>query len=464
MRGRVDSAITLPRTQLPPRAVEQLVRALSVPNPAVRRFGRRPRFSAEPERIYMVEETPTTLRVPRGAVDEVRRVLAASGIALTFDDHRVLPDERLDIAMMPLLRDYQRDAVDAFVRATQGVLVLPTGAGKTRVVTGIIARLATPTLILLQSTDLAVQWKAELAATLGIEAGVIGDGTVNVHPVTIGLVQALARWSDSDREAFLARFGLLVVDEAHHAAGAQLRSIVHRCPAKYRLGVTATPEREDGLGPMLRFYLGPELIRIQHDELVEQGVLVRPEVRVLESAFEFAYGGPEDFADLLTALALDRPRAQLIAAAIAAEVRAGHVALVLAGRRDYCATLARELATLNVASEVLTSAVPRAQRAAVLERARRGELPVLIATSLADEGLDVPRLSRVFLAWPSKARGRTLQRIGRVMRPHPDKPDAIVIDVNDRRVAPLARQAARRASLYRQVLGAKPPFTRGTGT
>jgi superfamily II DNA or RNA helicase len=91
-----------------------------------------------------------------------------------------------------------------------------------------------------------------------------------------------------------------------------------------------------------------------------------------------------------------------------------------------------------------------------LDRARQGEVPVLIATQLLDEGVDIPCLSRVFLAWPSKARGRTIQRVGRVMRPHPDKPDARVIDVVDRRVAPLARQAARRATLYRQVLGATP--------
>jgi superfamily II DNA or RNA helicase len=458
MHGRVDSVITLPRWQVPPRALEQLVRALSVPNPASRGY-RRQRFHTEPERLYFTEEDATTLTIPRGAVDDVRRVLAQHGVRIDFEDQRVLPTERLDNLAMPLLRGYQREAVDTFVRATQGVLVLPTGAGKTRCVLGVIATLATPTLILLQSTDLATQWKTELATLLGIEAGVVGDGDVDIRPVTIGLVQALARWPVADLDSFLGRFGLLVAEEGHHVAAPQVRSIVHRCPAKYRLGVTATPEREDGLGPVVRFFLGPELVRVAHDDLVEQGVLVRPSVQTLETAFEFPYAGPEDYPEFLTALALDVPRAQQIARAIATEVAAGHACLALAGRRDYCVVLARQLAELGVASEVLTSEVTRARRAQILDGARQGEVPVLIATQLADEGLDVPRLSRVLLAWPSKARGRTIQRVGRVMRPHPDKPDALVIDVVDRRVAPLARQAARRAALYRQVLGTKPmPF------
>jgi superfamily II DNA or RNA helicase len=462
MHGRVDSVITLPRWQVPPRALEQLVRALSVPNPAARGY-RRQRFHTEPERLYFTEEDATTLTIPRGAVDDVRCVLAQHGVRIDFEDQRVLPTERLDNLAMPLLRGYQREAVDRFVRATQGVLVLPTGAGKTRCVLGVIATLATPTLILLQSTDLATQWKTELATLLGIEAGVVGDGDVDIRPVTIGLVQALARWPVADLDSFLGRFGLLVAEEGHHVAAPQVRSIVHRCPAKYRLGVTATPEREDGLGPVVRFFLGPELVRVAHDDLVEQGVLVRPSVQTLETAFEFPYAGPEDYPEFLTALALDVPRAQQIARAIATEVAAGHACLALAGRRDYCVVLARQLAELGVASEVLTSEVTRPRRARVLARARQGEVPVLIATQLLDEGVDVPRLSRVFLAWPSKARGRTIQRVGRVMRPHPAKPDAFVIDVVDRRVAPLARQAARRAALYRQVFGATPRPLRAPG-
>ena len=90
----------------------------------------------------------------------------------------------------------------------------------------------------------------------------------------------------------------------------------------------------------------------------------------------------------------------------------------------------------------------------------------MIATQLADEGLDVPLLSRVFLAWPSKAHGRTVQRIGRVMRPHPDKPDALVVDgASDRfgRAALAAFACAKLALLVAAVVAipAALPFLKG---
>jgi superfamily II DNA or RNA helicase len=78
---------------------------------------------------------------------------------------------------------------------------------------------------------------------------------------------------------------------------------------------------------------------------------------------------------------------------------------------------------------------------------------VLVATSLADEGLDLPRLSRVFLAYPSRARGRTVQRLGRLMRPHVDKGMPALVDFVDRKVPILRRQHIDRRRLYAEVLG-----------
>jgi superfamily II DNA or RNA helicase len=77
----------------------------------------------------------------------------------------------------------------------------------------------------------------------------------------------------------------------------------------------------------------------------------------------------------------------------------------------------------------------------------------VVATSLADEGLDLPRLSRVFLVYPGRARGRTVQRLGRLMRPHPGKQDAVLFDFVDRRVPLLRRHHHERRRLYAEVLG-----------
>lgn len=88
----------------------------------------------------------------------------------------------------------------------------------------------------------------------------------------------------------------------------------------------------------------------------------------------------------------------------------------------------------------------------MLQRFREGSVKVLCATSLADEGLDIERLSRLILATPARAEGRTIQRLGRLMRPHPGKGTPVLYDLVDD--LPMARrQHAARRRAYRKVLG-----------
>jgi superfamily II DNA or RNA helicase len=159
----------------------------------------------------------------------------------------VLPEQRLDQIDQVSLRDYQTEAVGKLVRITQGYLVMPCGSGKTRTALGAIARLRTPTLVLVHTTDLAAQWRQEIRNELGVEAGLIGSGQARVAPITVGLVQALVRWPLPRLDAYLSTLGFLVVDELHHCPAVTFRQIIDRCPARYRLGLTATPEREEGL-------------------------------------------------------------------------------------------------------------------------------------------------------------------------------------------------------------------------
>lgn len=244
-----------------------------------------------------------------------------------------------------------------------------------------------------------------------------------------------------------------ILDEAHHVAASTFRSVVDRCPARFRLGLTATPEREDGLTALLDLFLGPPLVTVTHEELVAAGVLTVPEIRSIETDFQYVYTGADDYAPMLAAVASDRARNALIIEHVVEEARAGHVCLVLSGRIDHCHALCDGVAANGISAAVLTGEVKRAVRKELLERARAGELSVIVATSLADEGLDLPRLSRVFLAYPGRARGRTVQRLGRLMRPHAEKTDAALFDFVDRKVPLLRRHHLERRKLYAEVLG-----------
>ncbi len=453
MRARVDAALTLDAREVPPKVLERLCRMLSFPNPAFLdrlRLGLNP--GAELETVCFVEQRDRELRLPRGAIHVLRRAAAQEGLIVACDDARVLPEATLDVPSLGL-RDYQSVAVDKLAKVTQGTVVIPCGGGKTRVGMGAISKLRTPTLILVHTLDLAEQWLGELRDKLGVEAGLIGDGEERPASVTVAVIQALVRWEPSKLDAFLAGFGLLILDEAHHVAASTFRSVVDRCPARFRLGLTATPEREDGLTALLDLFLGPPLVTVTHEELVAAGVLTVPEIRSVETDFQYVYTGADDYAPMLAAVASDRARNALIIEHVVEEARAGHVCLVLSGRIDHCHALADGVAANGISAAVLTGEVKRAVRKEVLERARAGELSVIVATSLADEGLDLPRLSRVFLAYPGRARGRTVQRLGRLMRPHAKKTDAALFDFVDKKVPLLRRHHLERRKLYAEVLG-----------
>jgi superfamily II DNA or RNA helicase len=101
--------------------------------------------------------------------------------------------------------------------------------------------------------------------------------------------------------------------------------------------------------------------------------------------------------------------------------------------------------------EILTGKRPKEDRKSILEDFRAGALKCVLATQLADEALDVPILNRVVLTHPGKHEGRLIQQIGRAIRQHPDKTDAVIYDVFDGRVGVLRRQWAQRKQAYKKA-------------
>ncbi len=448
MRAIVDSVIRLPR--LPPKAAELLWRGLTFPNPE---YANRVRFErwtgATPEEICLVEpDGGGGWQVPRGAVDLVREALAAVGEPVTFEDRRrVLPSLGLEVHLE--LRDYQERAAAALVRSVQGCSVAPCGGGKTVIGAAAIARTGQPALVLVHTRDLVDQWCTAVRQMLGVEPGVIAEGGGAPADVTIATIQTLAALEDAALDELGRRFGAVLIDEAHHVPAVTFRRLLAHLPARYRFGLTATPERADGLTRLLDLCIGPTVFRIHHEELVRAGHLVIPQVEPLLTGCAPEAGS---HARLVAQLSRDVARNRLIVDLAAREATAGRSVLVLAGRVDHCERLAAQLREANVRAEALTGRVARARRTAILDRFRNGDLQVVCATTLADEGLDVSRLERLILATPARAEGRTIQRLGRLMRPHPGKETPVLVDLVDD--APLARrQFAARKRASRMVLG-----------
>ncbi len=450
----LDSGITIDVSQLPPGMLADLEGELTIANPAYAAATKRGRvpFRLAPT-IGALGIVGDEVRIPRGFAGRLRAIAQEHDETIKWREQRVLP-EQLDGLRAVSLRPYQERCVSAFIYRQQGLLLGPCGCGKTRMGVGAISRLRTPSIVLVASLDLAQQWIEQIREVLGCEAGLIGDGTYDVRPITVALVQSLSRRSDAELDVLLGQFGLLIIDEAHHTPAETVGRIVDRSPAKYRLGLTATPDREDGLGPMLGWYVGPIVAEVSHEELIACGALIAPELVTVPTDFSFVYRGPNDYAALLDALEANEARNQLIVDTIEDEVRDGHSCLALSGRVAHCKHIADALIARGVIAIAMTGALSKKRRAEILDGVRDGSVQVLVATQIADEGLDCPRLSRVFLTFPARAKGRTEQRLGRIMRPHPSKSDAIVYDFADVRVGVLRYQHRIRREALERVIGA----------
>jgi superfamily II DNA/RNA helicase len=163
-----------------------------------------------------------------------------------------------------------------------------------------------------------------------------------------------------------------------------------------------------------------------------------------------------DWVQIMGELVGDPSRNRRLLELVEDRVAAGRRVLVLSDRVEHCKRLAAELGDI---AEPLVGALSKKKRADVLARAQAGTLRVVTATSVADEGLDVPGLDCVILATPSKNVAKVQQRVGRVCRPAPGKAQPEVLDLVDD-WGPAARMARARRALYAK-LGWNPPRLEG---
>ena len=458
MNALVDSAIRIPKSERRPKLDHQIIAQLTFPNPEFQkriRFGRN--TDGVPECIELVEcDEDGALVIPRGAASILKRAAEECGELVRFEDRRLVC-ATVRYALRVALRDYQVEAADALAHHVQGCAVLPCGAGKSAIVLGAIERVGQPALIIVHTRDLVEQWVANVRSGFGVEPGVIAEGQVRLADVTIATIQSLAALNEVTLAAVAARFGCVVVDEAHHTGAASYRVILARLPAKYRFGVTATPDRADGLGEFLELNVGKIVYRLDAQALIDAGHLMVPRVEVVHTGAR--PHAEEDFAALVSELTGDPDRNRLLLSIMEREAAAGHTVLVLTGRVEHAHALACAALRAGVRAASLTGETAKKIRTQVLARFKAGGLDVLCATTIADEGLDVTRLSRLVLATPAKAQGRIIQRLGRLMRPHEGKGQPVLYDlVDDHPIA--ARHHHDRLRAYRAVLGAEAvPFT-----
>lgn len=347
---------------------------------------------------------------------------------------------------------HQTEGVEVWRKhGARGVVVLPTGTGKTYLAILAIAQVARPTLVVTPTLDLLNQWHDELLKAFGGTIGLLGGGDYDMQPLTVTTYDSayihLERWGN--------RFGLLVFDECHHLPGASYSNIARGALAPFRLGLTATPERGDGQQVQLPTLIGPTVYRREIKELSgsylapyrAERVYVdlspeeeaqyqrsREQYRRFLDEHGISLGGQYGWQNFIQAAhrsqegraAFQAWREQKRLALAAPEKLRRLEGILEEHVNDRVLIFTYDNATVyQIARRFLIPAITHQtktrERRKILDCFHSGEYPIIVTSQVLNEGVDVPAANvGVILSGTGSVREH-VQRLGRLLRKHGDK-------------------------------------------
>lgn len=358
---------------------------------------------------------------------------------------------------------FQSEALEVWRKqGRRGVVVLPTGAGKSYLAELAMVDSGRSTLIITPTLDLMNQWYDGLSAAFGVPVGLLGGGYHDIQPITVSTYDSA--YIHLDR--FGNRFGLVVFDECHHLPSPTYSQAAEFLIAPFRMGLTATPERPDGSHKLLDRLIGPEVYRRDIKELAGE-FLADYQVERLEVDLDdeaaFAYqecraifreflqvnrinlGRPDGFRRFIAqssrseegrlafrAFRMSRTIALAAPAKLALLER-----LLLKHRRERVLIFTHENSMVHDISRrflvpTITHHTDIKERREILDRFRSGVYPVIATSRVLNEGVNLPSASVGIILSGSGSVREHVQRLGRILRRDGDK-EAILYEIITRR-------------------------------
>jgi superfamily II DNA or RNA helicase len=418
-------------------------------------------------------------------VKEGSRIVGQSGAVLVVDrieDNLLICGDRLVKlsavkAVIPgppqgiELRPYQVELLgkiySQWVDRRSVLAQLPTGGGKS-VLFGAVAKGATlqgsRVLVIAHREELITQGARHLAHWCDSSMGSIGivKNGYPLHPerpIQVASVQSL-----TGRRSALGDFGLVVVDEAHHATSKTYLAALESCPNARILGLTATPHRLDGKG--FDDIFDDLVTGISTAELIEQGYLSKfkyfADPSPMVTAGARTISGDFSASDIARANDSGQLSGNLIASY--RRYASGLRCVVFAINCEHSQDIAAAYNQANIPAAHLDANSPKEYRRSTLEAFKRGEIKVLCNVGLLEEGVDIPALEAVQIARPTKSLTKYLQICGRVLRTAEGKENAIIIDHTENWVNLGLPDERRTWSLFGEPKSDRTPLERNEET
>ena len=371
-----------------------------------------------------------------GVTSALQQYAAAEGIKcnVQFNDEIEYPrplfngTDVLPVGAVQELRDYQLEAVAKVLEHKRGVLKMATNSGKTALTAAIVKHIGLSSVVFVPSIELLYQTSDKLSEFLGEPVGLIGDGKWVEERVTVAMpTTVLARLKkDINKKikavAFLKNQDVMILDECHKAGAAGVYKVLKQCTAAFRIGMSGTPlDRSDGADLRLISQTGEVIYEITNKYLVDHGYSSTAAIKFFK--VEEPVQGPAppgtDQKDAYRAayakgVVFNAYRNDIVCHAAEKAVKEGKSVLILVNRRPHGELLHKQLDCKSIYLSGTDST--KEEREDGLKAFKTKAVPVLVATSIMDTGVDIPVIDMLILAGGEKAKIRTLQRLGRGLR------------------------------------------------
>lgn len=448
----IAGQLFIEKAGLPQTLMNRLIRLAAFQNPDFYK-AQAMRMSAwdKPRIIGRAENHPKHLALPRGCLGDVKSLLAANKIDLRLAEARSM-GQPLHAPFTGVLRQDQRDALDAILPHDFGMLVAPTAFGKTVTAAAAIAQRQVSTLVLVHRADLMRQWQERLGSFMelnGQKIGLIGAGKRKpTGLLDIAVIQSLTRRDDLPQ--LLTQYGQIIIDEAHHLSAQSFEAVLKQANSRYVLGLSATPVRSNGHHPIIFMQCGPIRHVAKRPTHVPQDLLVQ--VRHLPTPII-----PSDASiqEVIRLLAADGERNARIVADAMAALNNGRKVLLLTKRTEHLDLLHEQLKDIPYPCFLLHGRMKAKERQAIVKSL--GDLPadtphiLLASAQLVGEGFDHAPLNTLILTLPISWEGTLQQYAGRLHREHAGKTDILIHDYAELDHPQLARMWEKRQRGYRAM-------------
>ena len=409
-----------------------------------------------PKKIYLFERYSDYFCIGYGAMDEVLKHLKEVYKDTLTIDYRLnnIPADWSNFKAYS--KEYQKRAIAEMVKHKCGILKAPCSSGKTYMGHCIAASLGRKTLWLTHKKDLLDQAYETGKKFFGGDDSRIAktvNGKLKIgETITYATVQTLSKMISMKNTELLTAWDCIITDECHHLCtkgmADMMSKIVNGIKATYKFGLSATPETHDGYFRTILTNTGNIVYEIQKEELEEIGAVMPVSIIRVNSSWDypdeaFKSDGTLDWYCAVDWLIKDQKRNKLIAN-IASK---GESTLILAKQVEHLIRIANELpdevmgkvcvvTTQDLRKKVKEGvhyALSMNNREIALKKMRSGEFTIMLSTySLAQEGLDIPILKNVIMAFPAVDDNIITQVLGRVARTHNEKEEAICYDIVDK--------------------------------